>query len=98
MYGATERLLRLAMTAEVMVGCVRKADIRLFMSSPSAFCEVWSDNLNTIANLVADVSIMIDSISAANTRRKLIVSVVYDVERHISKHLRCFFFEDIPGG
>jgi len=76
MYGATERLLRLAMTAEVMVGCVRKAVIRLFMSSPTALYEVWSANLNTIANLVADVSIMIDSKSVANVRRKLIVSIV----------------------
>jgi hypothetical protein len=64
------------MTAEVMVGCVRKADIRLFMSSPTALCEVWSGNLNTIANLVADVSIMIDCKSLTNIRRKLIVSIV----------------------
>jgi hypothetical protein len=76
MYEATERLLRLAMTAEVMVGCARKADIRLFMSSPTAFYEVWPDNLNTITNLVADVSIMIDCKSVANIRRKLIVSIV----------------------
>jgi len=64
------------MTAEAMVGCVRKADIRLFMSSPTALYEVWSDNLNTIADLVADVSIMIDCKSVANIRRKQIVSVV----------------------
>ena len=60
------------MTAEVMVGCVRKEDIRLFMSSPTALYEIWSDNLNTIA----DESIMIDCKSVANIRRELIVSVV----------------------
>jgi hypothetical protein len=64
------------MTAEVMVGCVRKADIRLFMPSPTALYEVWSGNLNTIANLVADLSIMIDCKSVANIQRKLIVSIV----------------------
>jgi hypothetical protein len=64
------------MTAEVMVGCVRKADIRLFMSSPTALYEVWSDNLNTITNLVADVSITINCKSVANARRKLIVSIL----------------------
>jgi len=52
-YGAAERLLWFAMTTEVMVGCVRKEDIRLFMSSPTALYEVWSYNLNTITNLVA---------------------------------------------
>lgn len=78
------------MTAEVMVGCVHKADIHLFMSSPTALYEVWSDNLKTNTNLVADVSIMIDCKSVANIRRKLILSIVYYVKRHISKHLRCF--------
>jgi hypothetical protein len=64
------------MIEEVMVGCVRKADIRLFMSSATALYEVWSDNLNTITNLVADVSITINCKSVANVRRKLIVSIV----------------------
>jgi hypothetical protein len=64
------------MTAEVMVGCVRKEDIRLFMSSPTALYEVWSYNLNTITNLVADVSIMIDCKSVANIWRELIASIV----------------------
>jgi len=62
------------MTAEVMVGCVRKADIRLFMSSPTALYEVWSENSNTITNLVADMWITIDCKSVANIWRKLIVS------------------------